>query len=141
MKRLLIFIVVVLVAVGALGYYRGWFTVDKEAHQVHVDADKFKKDRDEFTKAVSERAKKMKDAVAGLWSKSKGLTDADKTGAEKELKALEEKHDRIEQQLKELERTGEQNFQGLQEDLNKALTDIETRIGDLTKKLHKEKKE
>lgn len=141
MKRLVIFLLVVLVAVGALGYWRGWFTMGDDGRHVQVDAEKFKKDKEAFTRTVSEKAKAMKGMVANLWKKSKTLTDADKTGAEKELKALEEKHDRIEQQLKDLERTGEQNFQSLKDDLNKAMEDIEKRTGELMKKLHKEWKE
>lgn len=139
MKRLLVFIVIVLIGVGILGYSRGWFDVSKEGG-VAVDRDKFEKDKTAFNQMVSEKAKAMKDAISNLWKKSK-LSDADKASAEKELKELEAKHDRLEAQLKELQQAGEQGFQTLKADLTKALEEVERRTEELTKKLQKKKTE
>ena len=56
---------------------------------VHIDSAKFKEDKEAFSKSVGEKAKAMKDQVAGLWKKSEGLTGDDKTHAQAELGALQ----------------------------------------------------
>jgi chromosome segregation ATPase len=140
MRNVLIFIVVVIVAVGALGYWRGWFSVAKEGNvDVQVDSSKFKQDRDAFGKSVGEKAKEMKDQIASLSKKSQALTGDEKTQAEKELAELEKKHDRLQKQIKELGDTGEDKFEGIKQDLSKNLEEVEKKIEKLTKKLEKGK--
>ncbi len=141
MKKLLIFVVVLVVAVGALGYWRGWFSVTKEGKvDVQVDPVKFKQDKAAFSKTVGEKAKSMKDQVASLWKKSEKLTGDDKAHVEKELAELEKKHERIEKQLKELEDTsGPDKFEGIKQYLSKSLEEVDKKIEDLTKKLEKGK--
>ena len=86
MKKLLVVVLVLVVAVGALGYWRGWFSLTKEGKvDVQADTAKFKQDKEAFSKTVGEKAKAMKDKVASLWKKSEGLTGDDKAHAEKEL--------------------------------------------------------
>ena len=107
MKRLLVFILVLAVAVGALGYWRGWFIATDEGKVgVQVDSAKFKEDKDAFSKTVGEKAKAMKEQLAGLWKKTEGLTGDDKAHVEKELPELEKRHERLEKQLKELADSG-----------------------------------
>src|ERR1700736_1811993 len=106
MKKLLIFVLVLLVAAGALGYWQGWFSVNKEG-KVDVDAAKFKEDKATFSKTVGEKSKALKDQVASLWKKTEGLTGDEKAHAERELAELEKKHERLEQQIKVLEDTGQ----------------------------------
>jgi chromosome segregation ATPase len=140
MKRLLIFILVLVVAAGALGYWRGWFSVTKEGKvDVQVDPAKFKQDREAFSKTVGDKAKALKDQVASLWKKSEGLTGDDKAHAQKELGELKTKHDRLEQQFKELEDAGQGRFESIKQDLSKSLEDVEKKIEELTKKLEKGK--
>lgn len=141
MKKVLVFVVVLLVAVGALGYWRGWFSVTKEGKvDVQVDPVKFKQDKAAFGKTVGEKAKAMKEQVATLWKKSAGLTGDDKAHVEKELADLEKKHERLEKQLKELEdTTGPDKFEGIKQDLSKSLEEVEKKIEELTKKLEKGK--
>ena len=140
MKKLLVVVLVLVVAVGALGYWRGWFSVTKEGKvDVQVDPAKFKQDKEAFSKTVGEKAKAMKDQVASLWKKSEGLTGDDKAHAEKELGELEKKHDRLEQQIKELEDAGQDRFESIKQDLSKTLEEVEKKIEELTKKLEKGK--
>ncbi len=77
----------------------------------------------------------MKNRVAGLWTKSEALTGDDKAQVQKELGELEKRHDRIEQQIKELDVAGQDRFDGIKEDLKKSLAEVDTKIGELTAKL------
>src|SRR5436309_15917941 len=129
MKKLLVFLFVLVVCVGALGYWRGWFGVTHEGRGgVQVDSAKFKQDKDAFSKSAHEKAKGVKDQVAHLWKKSEGLTGDDKAHAERELADLEKKHDRLEHQLKDLGEAGEDKFEGLKLDLSNDLADVEKKI-------------
>jgi len=140
MKNFLVIILVLAVAVGALGYWRGWFTVTKDGKvDVQVDSAKFKKDREAFSKTVGEKTKTLKDQVANLWNKSETLTGDDKVHAQKELGELKTKHDRIEHQLKELEDSGQGKFEDLKQDLTKNLEAVEKKIEEWTQKLDKGK--
>jgi chromosome segregation ATPase len=123
MKKLLFFVLVLIVAIGALGYWRGWFSVTDDGKVgVHVDPAKFKKDQ-----------------VAGLWQKTAELTGDEKAHAENELADLEKKHERLENQLKELTDAGEDRFETIKQDISKALADVDQKIAELTKRLEKRK--
>jgi DNA anti-recombination protein RmuC len=135
MKRLMILVLVLVVAVGALGYWREWFSFTKEGNHVQTDAAKFKQDKEDFSKSVGDKAKAMKDQLASLWKKSEGLTGTGKDHAQKELEELKKKHDRLEQQLKELEDAGQDRFGSIKQDLSKSLDEVEKKIAELTKKL------
>ena len=140
MKRLLVVVLVVVVAVAALGYWRGWFSLTKEGKvDVQADTAKIQQDKEAFSKTVGEKAKAMKGKVADLWKKTEGLTGDDKAHAEKELAELEKKHERLEKQLKELEEAGPDRFESTKQDLSKTLEEVEKKIEELTKKLEKGK--
>jgi TolA-binding protein len=140
MKKFLVFVLVLAVAVGAVGYWRGWFSVTKDGKvDVQSDSAKFKKDKDAFSKSAGEKAKALKDQVANLWNKSEGLTGDEKAQAQKELGELKTKHDRLEQQIKELEDSGQDRFESIKQDLSKNLDEVEKKIEELTKKLEKGK--
>jgi hypothetical protein len=138
MKNLLIVVLVLLVAAGALGYWQGWFSVNKEG-KVDVDPAKFKEDKAAFSKTVGEKSRALKDQVASLWKKTEGLTGDDKAHAQKELAELEKKHERLEKQLKELDDAGQDRFESIKKDLSKTLEEVDKKIEDLTKKLDKGK--
>lgn len=138
MKRVLVIALVLLVAVLALGYFQGWFSVSREGG-VQVNAEKFKQDKAAFSKTVGEKTKALRDKVAKLWKSSEGLTGDEQAQAKKELGELEKKHDRLEQQIQELEQAGQDRFGTLKEDLSKSLDEVEQKIGELTKKLEKGK--
>jgi hypothetical protein len=136
MKKLLIFVLVVLVAVGAVGYWRGWFSVGDG--KVKTDPEKFKKDR----AALVEKAKKAGSKIAGLFKKKEGMAADEKAKREKELAeldALKKEHDQLEAKLKAAEEAGEEKFSSEIEALTKALEDIDKKMDDLTSKLEKPK--
>jgi chromosome segregation ATPase len=140
MKKLLVVVLVLVVAVGALGYWRGWFSLTEEGKvDVQVDPAKFKQDKEAFSKTVGEKAKATKDQIASLWKKSEGLTGDEKAHAQKELGELEKKHDRLEQQIKELDDAGQGRFESIRQDLSETLEEVEKKIEELTKKLEKGK--
>ncbi len=140
MKQLLVVVLVLAVAVGGLGYWRGWFSVTDEGKvEVHTDPTKFKHDRDTFSKTVSEKAKAMKDQVAKLWTKTEGMSGDEKARAQKELDELNKQHARLEQQIKDLDNAGEDKFDNIKQDLSKSLGEVEKKIEELTKKLEKGK--
>ncbi len=138
MKKLLVVILVLLVGVAAVGYSRGWFSVTKEGKvDVQADPAKFKQDKEAFSKTVGEKTKALKERIASLWTKTEGLKADDKVQAKKELAELEEKHERLEKQLKELEDAGPEKFESIKQDLSKALAEVEQKIEELTQKLAK----
>jgi hypothetical protein len=141
MKKLLVVVIVLLVSVGALGYWQGWFGVTKEDGKlkVKVDPEKFKADRAAWSKAVGEKAKSLKDKVAGLRKQTEGLTGDAKARAEKELQELISEHDQLDKQIKELKEAGDKIPEEVIVNLTRALEDLETKIEGLTKKLGKEK--
>jgi TolA-binding protein len=138
MRNLLIVVLFLAVAAGVVGYWRGWYSFAKES-KVGVESHptKFTKDREAFSKSVSDKAKSLKQQVESLWAKSDKLSDADK----KELADLKIKHDRLEQQIKELDDAGEDKFDGIKQDLSTNLKDVETRIEELSKKVEKQPKD
>jgi predicted negative regulator of RcsB-dependent stress response len=137
MKNLLIFVVVLVVAVGALGYWRGWFSVSNQG--VQTDAEKFNKDKDAFSKSAGEKAAALKEQVAKLWSKTEGLKDDDKAHAQKELAELKMKHERLEKQLKELDDAGQDRFDSIRQDITRALEEVDQKIAELTRKMENRK--
>jgi TolA-binding protein len=140
MKKFLVLVLVLVVAIGAFGYWRGWYSLTKEGKvAVEVDPAKFKQDKEAFGKTVGEKAKAMKEQVASLWTKSEQLTGDDKAHAQKELGELKKKHDRLEQQIKELEAAGQDGFESIKQDLAKSLEEVEKKTAEWTKKLEKEK--
>ena len=140
MKNFLVFLVVLIVAVGALGYWRGWFNVNTDGKvEVKVDQEKFKLDKEAFNKKVSEQSKALKDQVASLWKKTEGLTGDEKAHAQKELSELKLKHERLEQQIRDLDAAGSDGFEGLKQDLTKNLEEVEKKIAEWTKKLENAK--
>ena len=140
MKKFLVFVFVLIVAIGALGYWRGWYSLTKEGKvDVEMDVAKFKQDREAFSKTAGEKTKALKDQVANLWKKTEGLTGDEKAHTQKELAELEKKHERLEKQLKELADTGQDRFESIRQDISKALEEVDQKIAELTKKLEKRK--
>jgi predicted nucleic acid-binding Zn-ribbon protein len=140
MKKLLVVVLVLLVGIAALGYWRGWFSVTSRGDtDVQVDQAKFKRDKDTFSTTVGEKTRALKSRITSLWTKTEGLTGDEKTRAKKELGELEKKHERLERQLKELEDAGTDKFESIKQDLSRALEDVEKEIEALTQKLAKGK--
>ena len=63
----------------------------------------------------------------------------DKAQVRTELGDLKKKHERLEQQIKELEDSGQDKFESIKEDLSKSLEHVDQKIAELTKKLEQGK--
>jgi hypothetical protein len=100
---------VLLIAVGAVGFWRGWFEVqaNKQDGKVHADfsvnKDKFKQDKENLKKQVVEKSKVLKDKLASSRDKAKDLSGEAKAKAEKEIEALSKKQLALEAKLKDVE--------------------------------------
>ena len=137
MKNLAVIILVLLVAVGILGYYQGWFTVTKKDGKVNVqvDKDKFRSDRDTFERKASEKIKAMKDSIAGLSKKSEALKGDEKERVQTEIHELEKTRDKLETQIRDLSDAAEPRFDSIKQDLTKQLDEVDRKIAELTKKI------
>lgn len=134
MRNFLVVVLFLAVVAGAIGLWRGWFSLSKDGKvDVQGNPTKFQEDRKAFSKSVSEKATAVKHQVQSLWEKSDKLSVADK----KELDDLKVKHERLEQQIKTLNDAGEDKFDSIKQDLTKDLDDVEKRIEELTKKVEK----
>ena len=124
------------VAVGALGYWRGWFSFNKDGKEnVQVDKAKLKQDKEDFIK--KERA--MKDKVANLGNNTEGLTGTEKAQTQEQLDDLKKQHDRLEKQIGELDDADPDKYESIKQGLEKDLKEVDKKIDDLTKKLEKGK--
>jgi predicted nucleic acid-binding Zn-ribbon protein len=59
----------------------------------------------------------MKEKIAALRDKAKGLTGADKEKANKEIDALTKKHEALESKMKDLDGVAEDKFEALKKDV------------------------
>jgi chromosome segregation ATPase len=138
MKKLLIVGLALVVGVAALGYWRGWFRVTGGGDaEVQVDHAQFERDKNAFGTTVGEKTRALKGRITGLWTKAEGLTGDEKARAKKELGELEQKHERLEKQLKELEEAGADEFESVKRDLLASLAEVEKKIEELTQRLAK----
>lgn len=140
MLRLIGILLVLAVAVAAMGYWRGWFSMTNEGSvEVQVDREKVQEDKEAFRKAVSEQTQALKDQLAGLWEETEALSGDEKTQAQTELAVLKEKQDRLEQQILELEQASQDSFEGIKQDLTKTLEEVEEKIVELKEKVNRGK--
>jgi hypothetical protein len=122
-KTFAILIVLLVVALVGLGFWRGWFDVGskKEDGKVHADlnlnVNKLKADKDAFKKLLGEKSKALKDKLASLKSKSRELVGEAKAKAEKEIEALTQKHESMEKKMTEVEESTEEKFTALKSSL------------------------
>jgi hypothetical protein len=137
MKNLIVFIVLVLVAVGVVGYWRGWFKVQTEDGKVSlaVDKEKFRLDKDKFMTKAQEETRSIKESLSHLFTKSENLPVDEKNQVQKELTELKKKHERLEEQLRELQQAGQDRFPTLRDDVRKQLDETDRRISELKNKL------
>lgn len=133
MKKVLVVVLVLVVGIGALGYYLKWFTFEKKDGKTTfvLHPEKFKKDKD----AVALKAKALKDKM--LKTKTAELTGKDK----EEFEALSKEHDTLEKQISELENLEDAKFDEDVKTLQKSLDDVDKKLDALNKKLEKPKKD
>lgn len=135
MKALLAVVALLVVAVVGVGFWQGWFSIqttkeDGKAHaNLTVDKEKFKQDKDKLKAKAAEKYKALKDKVASLREKSKGLSGEEKAKADKEIEDLSKRHDALEAKMKELDEAGEEKFEGVKQGLAGELDDHEAGTG------------
>ena len=133
----LVVLLLLAVAVGTLAYSRGWSSVTKKKSMVgvQIDPEKFKNDKEAFSKSFREKARAMKGQVANLWQNSERRADDDKAHVQKELGELKKKHDQLEERIEELEDADHHRFENIKRDLSKTVEELEKKIDEMTKKL------
>jgi hypothetical protein len=123
MKNIVIAVVVLAVAIVALGFWRGWFETggkkDTENIQANlkVNLGKFKEDKDHFKKLLADKSKSMKEKLASLNDKVKNLSGDAKAKAEKEIQALTQKHETIDAKMKDVDESTEEKLESLKKSL------------------------
>ncbi len=137
MRNLIVFILVLAVIVGIVGYYQGWFTVNETDGKTNLQFDKakFRADRDAFEKTASEKMRVFGDNIANLFKKSEKLKGDEKEGVQAELRELKKTHDRLEKQIQDLGNAAEPKFESIKHDLSSRLEEVDKKIEELTKKL------
>jgi hypothetical protein len=124
-KTVLALVVVIVIGVVVLGFYRGWFETgtkqdDGKQHvDLSVNTNKFKEDKENLKKTLAAKSKSLKDKLAGLTDKVKTLSGEAKAKAQKEIDALTKKHQQIESKTKQVDDVTEEKF----DDLKKSVTD------------------
>ena len=118
MRNLTIVVVVLLVGIAALGFYRGWFrlsadsTDQKSSATFTVDQDKISADGDKAKESVQAFGDKTKEAVGGDTEKVTSEDDpaaadqsvnAASTGTESSLQTKEEFQAKLDTQLNEMD--------------------------------------
>jgi hypothetical protein len=131
MKNLIIAIVLIAAIVAGLGFWQGWFTVDKsktddgKTHlSIGAHKDKFNKDKQVFKEAAAKKFQAIKDKLASLRDKAKGLKGDAKAKADKDIDDLAKKHDAVEAKMKRIDNEAEETFDDARKDVDKALDDL-----------------
>jgi hypothetical protein len=120
---LIVWLEVLLVAISALGFWRGWFEVggkkdDEKAHaDLDVNVNKLKADKDAFKKLLGEKSSAMKDKIASLRNKAKELSGEAKASVEKEINSLTKRRETIVKKMGEVEDSTEEKFKELRNSL------------------------
>jgi chromosome segregation ATPase len=137
MRNLAVIILVLLVAIGILGYYEGWFTVSEKDGKTNLqfDKNKFKDDMNLFQTKMSEEVGTLKDNIAGLFKKSEKLKGDEKTQVQADLHNLDMDREKLEKQIRALSDAAQPDIASIKEDLTKKLQDVNKKIAELTKKL------
>jgi hypothetical protein len=105
-KQLLALLVVAAIALGGVGWYRGWFTVEKNPEgkgrpEITVNKGKIEEDKEAVKKVWAEKTKALKERLAALRDKSKDLKGEKKAKADKEIDELTKEHDALDKEQEE----------------------------------------
>jgi uncharacterized protein HemX len=135
MGKVLALVLVLLVAVGAVGFWRGWFEVqaNKQDGKVHanfsVNKEKLKQDKENLKKQVVEKSKVLKDKLASLRGKAKELSGEAKVKAEKEIEALSKKQVALEAKWKDVDEAAADKFESVKQGLSSMLEEKDNDSG------------
>jgi uncharacterized protein HemX len=128
MKKVLLGAVVVIAALIAVGYWQGWFKVQKGddgmPHLV-VDKEKYKQDKEKLKKLAGTKSQALKEKLARLREKAKDLKGDARTKADKEIDELTKKHEALDAKLKDLDKVEDDKFEELSKDLNGTLDQLD----------------
>ena len=109
MRAFLIVVIVLLVGIAALGFYRGWFrlspdsTDQKSSATFTVDQDKINADGDEAKESFQELGDKAKEAVGGSTEKETSEDEPVSTASESSSQSKEEFQKKLDTQLNEMD--------------------------------------
>jgi hypothetical protein len=129
MGRILAVVLVLLVVVGAVGFWRGWFEfqTNKADGKVHADfsvnKEKFKQDKEILKNKLAERSKALKDKLASMRGKANTLSGDAKTKADREIEDLTKRQETLEAKLKDVDNATEDKFENLKQDVTNTLED------------------
>ncbi len=135
MSKLLAVVLLLILAVVAVGFWRGWFDFDskKEDGKLHADfslnKEKFKQDKENLKMKVAEKSKALKDKLASLRDKTKALSGDAKVKADKEIADLTKKHEALDAKLKDIEDSSEEKFESLKRGVAEAVDEPANDIG------------
>jgi hypothetical protein len=123
---LLPLILVLVIAIAGLAWYKGWFTVDKDPEtgktKINMHADAFKKDKEAFLKSAGDAYTKGKDKLAGMMGKAKDAKPEDKANLDKEIDTLKKQLADLEEAKKKAEAaTDDEVLKGLNDSVKKLL--------------------
>lgn len=111
-------ILALVIAVGALGYSRGWFTFNQG---------KFQADKDAAAQKAAAAWTAMKEKVNNLSNQHKNAKEAEKPDVQKQLDEAKKNQDEAESIKKEIDQTDdEKKIQELQNRLQKLLDKTKT---------------
>jgi chromosome segregation ATPase len=126
MKNLFGLIVVLVVLIVAVGFWRGWFEVNSQKEEngnvranLNVDMNKFEQDKLSFKKLLAEKSSALKRKLQDLQEKHKGTTGAAKAKLDQEIEVLKKKNEKLEEKLKAVEQSGKEKFDEIKKSFQK----------------------
>jgi hypothetical protein len=131
LARILGLLVLLLLAVGIVGYQRGWFEFGAENTDgtsraaVTLRKDKFKEDKEKLRQFASDKLAAVQEKLNSTRARSKDLTGAAKVKADKEIEDLTTKKKELETKVKAIEQVTEDKIDSVQKDFEDALKELE----------------
>jgi hypothetical protein len=119
MNKVIVVVIVLLIAVGVLGYTQGWFG------SKGFDKEKFKKDRDKAQKVLVDKTKAAEKKIKDLTAKHTEAKDDDKAKLQKEIDELTKTVDEMKKRHDELDEKDEAKLEALQKKVQEILDEHE----------------
>ncbi len=125
MNKLILLVILLLVAVGVLGYTQGWFNLAKDdkgqVKGISFDMEKFTKDKEAAKQYLANKKKAAADKLADLRAKHKEAKGDDKAKLDKEISELTKTIDDLEKSEKELDEKDEAKLEALHKKITEML--------------------
>jgi hypothetical protein len=132
MGRILALVLILLIAVGVVGFWRGWFEfqTNKAVGKVHADfsvnKEKFQQDKEILKKKIAEKSKALKDKLASMRGKATDLSGEAKANADREIEELAKKQENLDAKLNDVDEATEEKLESLKQGLTNSLEDKNT---------------